>query len=93
MKVMEYKICKYCGELFLTGSNDPNICDQCEENIFVTNLEESLVKCSKCGSSLIIEIQSEFEVEETGEDTRLIPAYECHECGYICQSYQINQRR
>ena len=54
-KVTEYKICKYCGELFLTGSNDPNICDQCEENIFVIDLEEQItdkVRCAYCSKFL-----------------------------------------
>lgn len=59
MKVMEHKICKYCGELFLTGSNDPNICDQCADNIYTTALEESLVECPECGSTDITGVEYE----------------------------------
>lgn len=44
---------------------------------------ESSIICPKCRSKMIIEIQSEFEVDETEENTGLIPAYECHDCGHI----------
>lgn len=39
--------------------------------------------CPKCQSKMILEIHTEFEVEETGEETGLLPAYECHDCKHI----------
>lgn len=44
---------------------------------------QSLASCPKCQSKMIIEIHTEFEVEETGEETGLLPAYECHDCEHI----------